>query len=199
MVRLLGCFGVLLFLAIGVVEVWSYLVASRLLTTYARDTFATGLETILPIALVQIVLMVAGVMIAKRLAARLPTALMGSLMGGSKDLGRMAVAFVGAICLVLPGFFLDILGILLLLPPVQILFASLGQRVLMGLVRRQMSQMGMGAMFGGGKPGAGFPGGFPGGPFPGMQPRGGLTPDDRIGPARPGKVVDVEAERVERN
>jgi UPF0716 family protein affecting phage T7 exclusion len=192
---MLGCLGLILALMVVAAECWSFVVASHLLSTYARAyTGPSWVDTILPIAIIQVVLMVVGVMLAKKTVNRIPQAVMGSMLGGKADLGRIAVGLVGAILLVLPGFFLDIVGILLLLPPTQSLFAGLGQRILMALLRQQMARMGMpmpGAG-GGANPFAGMAG--MGAAFPGMKPRGPLRPDERVGP---GKVIDTTAERVD--
>lgn len=201
MTALLGCFGLCAILGVLVGEAYSFVVAHRLLGAYARDIIggANPSDTILPILGIQVVLMLMGVFAIKSAVAQLPTALMGSMMGQGTSAGRLVMRALAGILLVIPGFFLDTVAILLLLPPVQAIFASLGQRVVMSLVRQQMAKM-----FPGGMPGAGgafpFPsgamrGGFPGGAFPGMQPRGPLSPDAQV---RRGKVVDVSAERVDK-
>jgi UPF0716 protein FxsA len=177
-------------------------VAHRLLGTYARDIVggANASDTVLPIIGIQVVLMITGIVLVKGTIAQLPTALMGSMMGQGSAAGRLMVRAMAGILLVIPGFFLDVVAILLLLPPVQALFASLGQRLVMSLVRQQMAKMFPGGMPGGGMPGGfpGMPGGFPGmgAGFPGMQARGPLKPDAQV---RRGKVVDVSAERVDKD
>lgn len=190
---LLGCAGLLVLLVLAAGEAFSFIAAHRLLGAYARDLIggAAPSDTILPILVLQVVAIVAGVLVVKSTIAALPMALMGSVLGQGASAGRLIVRILAGILLIVPGFFLDLVALLLLLPPVQALLASKGQAVAMSLVRRQM-----GKMFGGGMPG--MPGGMPGAgfPFPGMQPRSPLTPDARLG--KGGKIVDVTAERVDK-
>lgn len=201
MTPLIGCTGLLGLLAAIVGEAYSFVVAHRLLGTYAKDIVggSNPSDTVLPIIAIQVVLMLIGIMLVKSAISQLPTALMGSMMGQGASAGRLMVKALAAVLLIIPGFFLDVVALLLLLPPVQSLFATLGQRIVMALVRQQMARMFPGGMPGGGMPG-GFPfpggmaGGMPGG-FPGMQSRGPLMPDAQV---RRGKVVDVSAERVDR-
>ncbi len=197
MTALFGCLGLLFIAGVLTGEAYSFVVVHQLLGAHARELIG-GVrlsDTILPILLLQLGLIVFGVMIVKGAINRLPSALMGSMLGQNADAGRLLVRVLAGILLIVPGFFLDVVGLLLLLPPVQALFGSLGQRLAMSLVRQQMSKMFPGGMPGrpGGMPG-GFP--FPGGAFPGMQARGPLTPDARVG--KGGKVVDVVAERVDK-
>ena len=193
MTPLLGCFGLLLVAGLVAGEGYSFVVAHHLLGTYARDLCGGSRwsDTLLPILLLQVGLIVFGVMTVKSSITRLPSALMGSMLGQNADAGRLMVRVLAGILLIVPGFFLDVVGLLLLLPPLQAGFGKLGQRIAMSLVRKQM-----GKMFPGGMAGGGMPGGFPGGSFPGMMPRGPLTPDARLG--RGGKIVDVTAERVDK-
>lgn len=190
MTPLLGCLGLLLVVGVLVGEAYSFVVAHRLLGTYARDIIGGALwtDTLLPILLLQVAMIVLGVLAVKSALATLPTALMGSMLGKGTDAGRLLVRAVAGILLIIPGFFLDVVGLLLLLPPVQAVFGAIGQRLAMSLVRQQMAKM-----FPGGMPGQ-MP--FPGGGFPGMQPRGPMMPDARVG--RGGKIVDVTAERVDK-
>lgn len=187
---MIGCLGLLLVLALLAGEAFSFVVAHHVLGTYARDLIGGSrpTDTILPIIAIQVVMMVWGVVLVKRAIATLPLAMMGSLMGGGSDGGRLLIRMLAGILLIVPGFFLDLIALVLLLPPVNRGLAVLGQRVMMSIVRRQMGKM-MGAA-------GGFPGGFPGGAFPGMQPRGPLQPDARV--QGNGKVVDVTAERVDK-
>ncbi len=189
---LLGCLGVLLVLAVLTGEGYSFVLASDLLRSHARSLIGgtTWVDTVLPIILIQGVLIVIGIMSVRSAINRLPTVLMGSMLGQNADAGRLMVRMLAGILLIVPGFFLDVVGILLLLPPIQALFGKLGQTVAMSLVRRQMGKMMGGGGFPGMPPGAGFPGGFPG-----MPPRGPLRPDARLG--KGGKIVDVTAERVD--
>lgn len=202
MTFMLGCLGLVGVLAAIVGEAYSFVVAHRLLGTYARDIVggANPSDTVLPIIGLQIVVMIVGIMLVKATIAQLPAALMGSMMGQGTAAGRLMVRALAGILLIIPGFFLDVVAILLLLPPIQVLFATLGQRIVMSLVRQQMAKMFPGGMPGGGMPGGfpGMPGGFPGmaAGFPGMQARGPLKPDAQV---RRGKVVDVSAERVDKD
>lgn len=200
MTPMIGCLGLLGLLSVLAGEAFSFVLAHRLLGTYARDLVggANPSDTILPILAVQIVLMVTGVILVKRSVSRLPNALMGSMMGQGAAAGRLLIRLVAGILLIIPGFFLDVVALILLLPPVQTIFAALGQRIVMSLVRQQMAKMFPGGMPGGAGGAGGFPfpggmGGLPGG-FPGMQARGPLKPDAQM---RRGKVVDVSAERVD--
>ncbi len=190
MTPLLGCLGLLLVGGVLIGEAYSFVVMHRLLGTHAREFIGGVLwsDTLLPILLLQVVMIVLGVLAVKSAIATLPTALMGSMVGKGSDAGRLMVRMAAGILLIIPGFFLDAVALLLLLPPVQAIFGSLGQRIAMSLVRRQMAKM-----FPGGMPGQ-MP--FPGGGFPGMQPRGPMMPDARVG--RGGKIVDVTAERVDK-
>ena len=191
MTPMIGCFGLLLVAGVLVGEAYSFVVVHHLLGTYAREIVGgvRWSDTLLPILLLQVAMIVLGVLAVKSAIAGLPTALMGSMLGKGTDAGRLMVRMLAGILLIIPGFFLDVVGLLLLLPPVQALLGHLGQRIAMSLIRRQMSKM-----FPGGMPGQ-MP--FPGGAFPGMQPRGPMMPDARVG--RGGKIVDVTAERVDRN
>lgn len=200
MTPLLGCAGLLGIVAVLAGEVYSFVVAHRLLGAYARDLIggANPSDTLLPIIAIQVALMIIGFVLVKVTVAQLPMALMGSLMGQGTAAGRLVLRALAGVLLIVPGFFLDVVAVLLLLPPVQALLAASGQRIVMALVRQQMTRM-----FPGGMPGGagGFPfppggmKGFPGGAFPGMQPRGPLAPDARVSR---GRVVDVDAERVDK-
>lgn len=195
MTPMLGCVGLLVALATVAGEAYSFVVAHRLLGAHARELIGGSnlSDTILPIIVIQVILMVIGVMLVKSTIAQLPTALMGSVMGQGTAAGRLVVRLLAGILLIVPGFFLDAVALILLLPPVQAVLAALGQRVVMSLVRQQMAKMFPGGMPGGAG-GFPFPGGMPGG-FPGMRPRGPLAPDAQV---RRGKVVDVSAERVDK-
>jgi UPF0716 family protein affecting phage T7 exclusion len=191
---MIGCLGLLLVLAVLTGEAFSFVVAHKVLATWGRDLVGGSQvsDTILLIILLQVAMIVAGVLVVKSAVNRLPAVLMGSMLGQGTGAGRLLIGLFAGILLIVPGFFLDVVAVLLLLPPVQALFGAIGQRVAMSLVRQQMAKM-----FPGGKPG--MAGGFPfgaGTPFPGMQPRGPLTPDLSVG--RGGKIVDVTAERVDK-
>ena len=86
-------------------------------------------------------LIVVGVMIVRGMINRLPAALMGSMMGQNADAGRLMVRMAAGILLIIPGFFLDTLAILLLIPPVNAGLGKLGQRFAMAMVRQQMAKM----------------------------------------------------------
>lgn len=194
--KVLGCLGFLLVLGLIAGEIYSYVFVSHLLVTHARDLIggSAWVDTVVPIIIAQVVLMAVGVMVVKGAVAQLPTALMGTMMGQNADAGRLMVRALAGILLIIPGFFLDIVGLFLLIPLVQTLLAKAGSRIALSIVRQKMA-----TMFPGGMPGAGFPGmpgGFPAGGFPNMRPRGPLTPDERL-PRTPGKVIDVTAERVD--
>lgn len=170
--RVLGCLGVLLVLAGIAAEVAAYIVVSRWLKANVDWVGSGYLEA----AILIVCTTWLGVVMAKRHLAKLPAAFMGSMMGQDRGAaGRHLVGLVGAILLALPGLLSDVIGLLLLLPPIQGLLSGLGQRVLAGIVRQQLQRMGGGM------------------PFPGMAPRGSLTPDDRI-PRGP-RTYDTVAEK----
>ena len=78
---------------------------------------------------------VLGVLVMRFTAARQAIALRAGLRDGFRDPARMAaggmLSLLGGVLLILPGFFTDGLGLLLLLPPVQSL---LSRRLLKGAV-----------------------------------------------------------------
>jgi UPF0716 protein FxsA len=90
----------------------------------------------------------------------------------------------------MPGLLSDMLGLLLLLPPVQLALGRVGNAVVASVAKRAMGGMMGGA--GGGLFGA-F-GKMGGSPFPGMQPRGFPgKPDDRV--VRKPKIIDTTVEK----
>ncbi len=187
--KLVGCL-----LLLGIILVWAavegtglWLLASALGSGVGEGwTHPEWLGAILATAVASIV----GVVIVKRQAAALPQELLGSFMGvPGKGLGRRVVAILGGILLAIPGPATDVVGILLLLPPVQMLLAALAARIAMSIAKQTMGKMMAGGGLFGGIGGAA--GG--GSPFPGMMPFAGLKPDDRT-PRRP-KTYEVEAER----
>jgi UPF0716 family protein affecting phage T7 exclusion len=109
--------------------------------------------------------------------------------------GSRIIGMLGAVLIVIPGFISGFIGLLLQIPFIQRLFASLGNKIMASMMKRFM---------GGGFPGAGFPGaGFPGG-FPGGMPKGGFPgfpgmmqrPDERISmPKAAPKTYDVKPEK----
>jgi UPF0716 family protein affecting phage T7 exclusion len=187
--KLVGCL-----LLLGLILVWAavegtglWLLASSLGAGIGDGwTHPEWLGALLLTAICSVV----GVVIIKRQAAALPQELVGSFMGmPGKGLGRRVVAILGGILLAIPGPATDVLGILLLLPPVQMLLAALAARIAMSVAKQTMGKMmAGGGLFGGA-------GGAAGGrsPFPGMMPFPGLKPDDSA-PRRP-KTYEVEAER----
>ena len=166
--RGLGCLLVLLIFGALCVELWAFLI----IRAYVDDTLG-------PILLL-VAMSYIGVRVVIVQARMLPM----DLLAGRG--GRRLVGVVGGVLLAFPGFISDALGILLLLPPVQIVLSGLGQRLAASLMRTITGRM-MGG--GGGFPGMpkGFPGGFPGGPFPGMKP------DERF--RKPTKTIDTTVEK----
>jgi len=168
--RGLGCLVMLLIFGALCVELWAFLV----IRVYVDDTLG---PLLLLIALSYI-----GVKVVIAQARALPM----DLLAGRG--GRRLVGIVGGVLLAFPGFISGAMGLLLILPPVQILLSGLGQRVAASVMRNLM-----GRMSGGGFPGMpkGFPGGFPGGmpgnPFPGMKP------DERF--RKPTKTIDTTIEK----
>lgn len=109
------------------------------------------------------------------------------LTGGA---GKRLVGLIGGVLLAFPGYLSDAVGLLLLLPPVQVLFGRVANLVVAAMARNAMKGMMGGKGFpGGGFPG--FPGGFPGGggPFPGMKP------DDKGFFPRPTKTIDTTVDK----
>ena len=105
--------------------------------------------------------------------------------------GKRLVGLVGGVLLVFPGYLSDAVGLILLLPPVQVLLARVANLAVAAIARNAMKGMigGKGFPGGGGGGFPGFPGGFPGGPFPGMKP------DDRGTFPRPTKTIDTTVEK----
>jgi hypothetical protein len=120
--------------------------------------------------------------------------------------GRHFIGALGGVLLVIPGFLTDIVGLFLILPPVQMLLASLGNKLVAVLAQQAMGRM-MGGKMPGGFGGMAGMGGFPGfgggkaapkGPA-GFGGFGGLQADDRQAfpgmRQKPGKIIDVTAEK----
>lgn len=166
--RGLGCIFLLLVIGALSVELWVFLIVREWC-----DKETLGL------LLALIATSYIGVRVAIAQGRRLPM----DLLAGQG--GRRLIGVVGGALLAFPGFASDALGLLLLLPPVQIAFAGFGQRLANSLMRNIMGKM----MGGGGMPGGfpGMPGGFPGGPFPGMKP------DERF--RKPTKTIDTTVEK----
>jgi UPF0716 family protein affecting phage T7 exclusion len=114
---------------------------------------------------------VIGVKLAKWHGGRV---VQGFLLGTA---GRHAIGALGGVLIVLPGVGSDLLGILLLLPPVQALFGRAGNLIMAAIVRRQMAKMGMPL------PGAA-------GSFPASFGQPGA------GPGRVPRTIDTTAERT---
>lgn len=135
--------------------------------------------------------LIVGIIATSFLGVRIATfhgkRIMAEFLGGGA--GKRLVGLVGGVLLAFPGFLSDAVGLLLLLPPVQALFARVANLAVAAIARNAMKGMMGGKGFpGGGFPG--FPGGFPGGgPFPGMQP------DDRRSFPRPTKTIDTTVDK----
>lgn len=76
-----------------------------------------------------LLLVIAGFPIGFAIMRRAGDAAMSDLQraaesGGEPDSGRHALAFVGGLLIAIPGFWSDLLGLLLVLPPTQRLFRS---------------------------------------------------------------------------
>ncbi|GDY11491.1 hypothetical protein LBMAG53_03680 [Planctomycetota bacterium] len=177
--RSLGCLGFLLVLALGALEIWGFL----LVVGWLNLIFHSGgwLEAVL----LQVAMIALGIWLVRRHAAALGPALAASLTGkDSGAAGRRMVGLVGAILLIVPGFFSDVLGLLFQIGFVQGALSRIGQLLAIAAARQALAKMGGGA----------FPGA---GPFPGMQPRSGfpgMQPDDRV--VRRPRILDTTAEPV---
>lgn len=173
-----GCLAILLVIAALAVELWVVL----LVIGWAKDV----LGPLMAVAATTLI----GVVVIRRQLAVLPQ----SMLDGS--IGRRLIGLIGGILLVFPGFVSDVPGLLLALPPVQMLFGRLGAAIAASFAKRAIG--GMFSGMGGGMPGGGFTG-IP----PGMFPKGfpGLKPDEQLPFGRPGappKTYDVKPEQPER-
>jgi UPF0716 family protein affecting phage T7 exclusion len=177
-----GCLLLLLVLGALCVELWAVLSLARI--RWVDDRFgAFGL--VLGIVAISYI----GVRIAIYQGKRIPLEFMS---GGA---GRRLVGALGGVLLAFPGYLSDALGILLLLPPIQLLLAKGANTLAMAMARHAMKGMAGGGKGFPGFPGGGFPGGgFPGGPFPG-GPFPGMKPDDRRAFPRPTKTIDTTTEK----
>jgi UPF0716 family protein affecting phage T7 exclusion len=192
-----GCLALIGVVAVIGGEVWGYIAVSHWLRANARDWVGSGwLEALLLLATTSVI----GVFIIRHHVKRLPMALMQGFLGQGTAAGRHFVGLVGGFLLAVPGFGTDVLGLLLLLPPMPWLLAGVGSRLAKHFAAQAMKKMMGGGMPGmpggfpfpgGAMPGAGMPGGFP---FPGGMPR----PDDRARKPGAGKVYDVDAEPDDR-
>ncbi|MCS6970045.1 MAG: FxsA family protein [Planctomycetes bacterium] len=174
----IGCLALSILLLMAIGEVASFYVAHRLLATHATALIggSSWTDTLLPIIVLQTIAIVCGAALVKTAVAALPQALVGTLLGQGGSAGRLVLRLIAGLLLILPGFFLDLVALILLLPPVQRGLAAAGQRLAMAVVRQQLSKL--------------FPGA---GRFPGMQPRA-AAPERRSGE---GRVIDVQGQRVE--
>jgi UPF0716 family protein affecting phage T7 exclusion len=178
-----GCLGVLLFIGLLTVEFYGLLLVIGWLK---NDIFAA--------LLIMAGMTVVGVKLAQFHAKRLPQALLSGQGGGR------LIALIGALLIVVPGFFTDVIGLILQIPPVQKLFSKVGMMLAASLLKRAMGG-GFKGFPGAGFPGGGFPGGFPpggfppggfpGGPFPGMKPDERITTGKSGGP----KTYDVQPDK----
>ncbi len=189
--KLFGCLFVLIALAgYGVVEWW---LAPRLVADWLGRWSALRDQVGHPLLLSylgMIATTIIGVVLAKRQIAALPHELAGAFMGvPGANLGRRVVTLAGAVLLAIPGYATDVLGLLLILPPMPWLLGKAGAAIGMAVVRVSMKRM-MGG--GGGGPFAGGMAGFAGFPFP--KPDGSM-PFPRPGAGRPGRTYDVQPER----
>jgi len=112
------------------------------------------------------------------------------MMGGG-DFGHQAVAIVGSVFLLFPGFITGAIGLLLQLRFIQGFFGKAAGTVVAAVIRQVAQRMGKGKMPGaGGFPG-GFPGGMPGG-FPGAgQQKPSLKADQK---QRGKRTFDVKSD-----
>ncbi len=147
-----------------------------------------------------------GVRLAKWHGTKIPAAFFAG------NAGKHVIGAVGGVLLAVPGLMTDVIGLILLLPPVQTAFSKLGSAILSVVIKRVIGRFmgggagglgglgglagmmgGMGGGMTGGKAGGGNPGGNPFGgfPFPDMKP------DDRVtlGGKKPGKTYDTTAEK----
>jgi len=181
----IGCAAALFLLGLLGLEVWVYLLVSRLCHDYFVPLVAIG------------VMSGFGVVLIRRAFSQIPMAL---LSGGG---GRLVVRMIAGALLVFPGLLTDVLGLLLLMPGVNGLFSTLGNKILASLIKRSMGAMMKGGPGGGGFAAFGQLGGFPGFPgFPSGGPAAASTPDEHVGfppkgrlGAKPPKTYDTTAEK----
>ncbi len=131
-----------------------------------------------------------GSWLVKREGARAWRALGLALEQGrmpARELADGILVLVGGILMLTPGFVLDILGVLCILP----ITRPIGRRILSGVISRRL----VGASFGspGGR-GAGEGAGFPGaaGPWTRQRPGPGVPPDMGENGVVQGEVIDQE-------
>ena len=190
----IGCAAAVILLGVLGLEVWVYLLVSRLFHDYFVPLVVIGVLSIIGVALI------------RKTITQIPMALLGG------NGGRLMVRMVAGGLLVFPGLFTDVLGLILLVPGVSGLFSTLGNKILAAVIKRSMSAMMKGGPGGaGGFAAFGQMGGFPGAkgggfPFPGFPAPGGaaprLSPDDqasfppkgRLG-GKPPKTYDTTAEK----
>lgn len=166
----IGCVVLLAFFAGMLTDLWWSLACCL---WFGRTMHGDAASGILPGAILVLLSLWFGIVLAKRQAGKI---MLGLLSGRA---GRHAVAVLAGVLFALPGFGSDLLALLLLLPPMPILLGSLGNRVVSAVIRRQMAKMAGGGRI--------FPGA---GPFPGMRPDESL----RQAPKAP-RTYDTTAER----
>jgi hypothetical protein len=192
--RALGCLGLLAMLGFLTLEGWFFWLVSGWINPLLRGG-EVG-HDVLTALIVIIILMFVGWRFAAWHIRQIPL----SFLSGKA--GRHFVGALGGVLLVVPGFLTDALGLVLLLPPVQLALSALGNRLLGSVVRVAMQRM-MGGKMPGGFPGAfagGFPGGFPAGLPKGFPAPGGLKPDEAfrfpgMAPRTGPKTYDTTAEK----
>ncbi|MCW2850332.1 MAG: FxsA cytoplasmic rane protein [Marmoricola sp.] len=121
---------------------------------------------------------VLGSWLVKREGARAWRALQVALQQGrmpARELADGILVLVGGLLMLTPGFVLDIVGVLCILPVTR----PIGRRVLSGLIGRRLTGVGLGSVAG--------TRGFPGAADPWTRQRPGPVPDDGV---VQGEVVD---------
>jgi UPF0716 protein FxsA len=167
MMRAIGCLGLVAVLGFLAVEIWFFWLMSGWTSHLVWNENG---HDVLTCFFLMAVLMLVGWRLAAWHIRQIPMAFLAG------KAGRHFIGALGGVLLVLPGFLTDAVGVLLLLPPIQIGFSALGNRLLGSVARVAMQRM-MGGRMPGGMPGMpGFPGGLKPDDilrFPGMQKRGG--------------------------
>jgi UPF0716 protein FxsA len=183
--KALGCLGLLILLTWLGLETWAYYAtATHLNGAYGQAIGSGGWW--LP-ALWIVAMIFVGLRVVKHQVAQVVPAFL------TGNAGQHVIGALGGVLLVIPGLLSDVAGLILLVPPVQMLLGKLGNAIVASVMKRMM-----GGMFGG-KGGAS--------PFGGRSPFGGTSPfggfgapsrsDDRVTFAgkRSGKTYDTVAEK----
>lgn len=175
MSRLIGCAGLLAIIGFLSIEVWFFIVMSGWVN---RALYNEAGHDVVSCFILLIIMTVVGWRFAAWHIRQIPAAFMAG------KAGRHLIGALGGALLVIPGFLSDIVGVILLLPPIQIALSAVGNRLVKVFAAQVMRRMmgGMGANMGGGMGGGAgaFPGGFPGA-FPGFPgASGGLKPDEAL-------------------